>query len=270
MENILNVAIVQSPGWLVGPQSRIDWLKSTIDALGEHSLDLLVLPELYLTGYNIGDRVQQWAEKRDGMFSRQIAELSQSNQLAIQFGYVEQDGNQIFNSAGCYDKTGIMIGHHRKLLLPPGFEPNYFTPGKNYSYFRIGEFRIATLICYDAEFPETVREVSTTGCDLVVVPTALGVQLSIVSTSVIPTRAFENGVYVCYANHCGQENGLTYYGGSCIVGPDGKDLARAECTEDCLVARLDLTTVNDARCRMPYLIDRVKLPRPDSEINSVS
>lgn len=264
MQNILHVAIIQTPGWLLGPQSRIDWLKSAIHKLDDQRVDLLVLPELYLTGYNIGERVQLWAEKREGVYSRQIADLSRSNQLAIHFGYVEQDGNQIYNSAACYDKTGVMIGHHRKLLLPPGFELNFFTPGNSYSQFLIGEFNVSTLICYDAEFPEAFREVSINGSDLVVVPTALGAQWGVVSKRVIPTRAFENGVYVCYADHCGQENGLNYYGGSCIVGPDGKDLARAVHTEDCLIAQLELAEVSTARHRLPYLIDRLKLPDTSS------
>lgn len=257
---MLNVATIQAPGGLTGQQCRIDWLSTAIDSLSQQSIDLLVLPELYLTGYYIGDKVLQSAEERGGQFSRQIAELSRSNQLAILFGYVEQHDNQIFNSAACYDKSGVMVGHHRKLLLPPGFEQSFFTPGRRYSQFRLGDFTIATLICYDAEFPEAFRDVTLAGADLVVVPTALEASWGVVSNSVIPTRAFENGVYVCYANHCDQENGLTYYGGSCIVGPDGKDLARAKRSEEFLLAELDVAAVSAARCRMPYHTDRSKLP----------
>lgn len=260
MEGLLNVAVLQTPGSLLGPQDRIEWLKRTLGELSDPSVDLLVLPELYLTGYNIGGDVQQWAEKRDGKFSRQIADLSRSNQLAIHFGYAEREGDQLYNSAACYDNTGVMIGHHRKLLLPPGFERNHFTPGNSYSHFKIGGFRVATLICYDAEFPEAFRNVSVTGCDLVIVPTALGAQWGIVADKLIPTRAFENGVYVCYANHCGQENNLSYYGGSSIVGPDGKDLARASSHNESLKASLDLAAVTAARSRLPYHIDRLELP----------
>lgn len=260
MHGILNVAIAQAPGWLADPQSRIDWLKSTIDVLGDTVVDLLVLPELYLTGYNVGEQIQQWAEERGGFYSSQIAEMARLNQIAIHFGYAEKEGPHLYNSAACYDKTGVMIGHHRKLVLPPGYELDHFTAGKRYSQFQMGEFRIATLICYDAEFPETFRKVCALGCDLVVVPTALGAQWGVVAKHLIPTRAFENGVYVCYANHCGEENGLTYYGGSCVVGPDGKDLARALEAKDYLCVQLDLAAVGVARRRLPYHFDRLKLP----------
>lgn len=258
MHNGLTIAALQAPGYLVGPQSRIDWLKAIVDGL--ESVDLIVLPELFLTGYNIGERVLQWAEKRDGAFSRKIAALANANQVAIHFGYAEQDGKQIYNSAACYNNTGAMIGHHRKLLLPPGFEANYFSAGTEYSQFEIASFKIATLICYDAEFPEAFRAVATQGANLVVVPTALGAQWGVVSTSMMPTRAFENGVYVCYVNHCGKEHGMNYFGGSCIVGPDGKDLARATGDDTNLRARLDVSFVHTAQKRLPYHADSEKLP----------
>ena len=106
--------------------------------------------------------------------------------------------------------------------------------------FSIGDFKIAILICYDAEFPETCRQVAAAGADVLIVPTALGQRWGIVSEKMIPTRAFENGIFICYANHCGTENGKTYYGGSCIISPSGEELARANGTETILNARLNL------------------------------
>ena len=91
-------------------------------------------------------------------------------------------------------------------------------------------------------------------------PTALASQWEVVAHRVIPARAFENGVYVCYANHCGHENGIDYLGASCIVGPDGKDLARAGAGEQLLFARLERNRVAAARQRLPYHVDRLKLP----------
>jgi predicted amidohydrolase len=91
------------------------------------------------------------------------------------------------------------------------------------------------------------------GAQLVIVPTALASQWGVVSEKLIPTRAFENGVWVAYANHAGQENGLSYYGGSCIVTPEGIDAARADSTECVIQAKLDLDSVLAAQERLPYL-----------------
>ena len=261
MTDQLHVAIAQSPSELIGPQARVAWLEGFLHGLRGREVDLVVLPELFLTGYNIGDRVNDWAEERDGPMSRRVAELARVHGLAIHYGFAERDSSDLFNAAACYGYDGHLIGFHRKLLLPPGFEGDHFAAGGSYALFQVGAFNVATLICYDAEFPENFRIVASGGANLVVVPTALSADWGVVAEKLIPTRAFENGVFVCYANHCGEENGLSYYGGSCIVGPDGQDLVRAGQNEACLVAQLNLTSVKAAQTRLPYLVDRLKLPR---------
>jgi len=65
------------------------------------------------------------------------------------------------------------------------------------------------LICYDAEFPETFRNVASQEVQLVLVPTALSAQGGSVALQVIPTRAFENGIFVAYANHSESECNIT-------------------------------------------------------------
>ena len=115
--------------------------------------------------------------------------------------------------------------------------------------------KCAILICYDAEFPETLRKAAQMGVQLVIVPTALNVSWPIVADKVMPTRAFENGVWLAYANHSGIENGLEYYGHSCIVTPTGADAARAGLAEEILLAKIDAGAVKTAQKRLPYLKD---------------
>ena len=70
------------------------------------------------------------------------------------------------------------------------------------------------------------------------VPTALMEPYDFVARSLVPTRAYENQVFLAYANRCGREGELLYHGLSCIVGPDGTDLARAGTEEELLLADL--------------------------------
>jgi predicted amidohydrolase len=261
-EPTLNVAVAQTPGTLTGPEERFAWLGELAASTADSDTDLLVLPELFLSGYNIGGSVTDWSEPANGDYANQISQLAAEAELAIFYGFPESDGDQLFNSAACVGKDGTRFGSHRKLLLPPGFESDHFAAGTECETFQLGGFTVAVLVCYDAEFPETFRHVAGAGADLVLVPTALGSQWSVVSDKLIPTRAFENGVFVCYANHCGTENGLTYYGGSCIVGPDGADLARAGSGPEVLRAELERGAVAQAQARLPYLIDRKKLNWP--------
>ncbi|KIC21086.1 MULTISPECIES: carbon-nitrogen hydrolase family protein [unclassified Leisingera] len=260
MTGNLNIAVAQSPADLDGPQARLAWLGSCLTRLQGQHTDLLVLPELFLTGYNIGSRVSDWAEPADGPSAQVVAELAREHQVAIHYGFAEQSGGDLFNSASCIGKDGNLLASHRKLLLPPGFEGDHFSPGETYTLFELEGFKAATLICYDAEFPETFRAVAQAGAELVLVPTALGAQWGVVANTVIPARAFENGVFVCYANSCGHENGMDYFGGSCVVAPNGQDLARAGTGEELLKARMGKGAVPMAQSRLPYLTDRLKLP----------
>lgn len=259
----LCVAIAQCPGDLEGSNARLDWLDAELARHAGDDLDLVALPELFHCGYNVGDLVLDRAETATGPFAAAIADLAARYDLAILYGFSQRRGDRLFNSAQCIDRSGDIIGQHQKLLLPPGFEGDHFAPGSSFMPFQFGRFRVAILICYDAEFPENMRHAALSGADLVVVPTALGAQWGVVAERVIPARAFENGVFLCYANYCGTENGLEYFGGSCIVGPDGKDLARAGRDAEIVCAHLQKSAVEEARTRLPYLKDRVRLPWVD-------
>lgn len=260
MVETLEVAVVQCPADLDSSQTRLTWLADGLAGYQGAPLDLVVLPELFQCGYNIGDRVVELAENPDGPFASSIAELATAHNTAILYGFAERQGNVLFNSAQCIDKAGNVIGRHRKLLLPPGFEGEHFQSGTGSELFQLGKFKVAILVCYDVEFPENLRHVALSGADMVVVPTALAQQWGIVSECLVPTRAFENGVFVCYSNYCGAENGLEYFGGSCIISPSGRQLARAGTSEHILHARLEYSAVSAARARLPYHIDRLKLP----------
>jgi predicted amidohydrolase len=76
----------------------------------------------------------------------------------------------------------------------------------------------------------------------------------------VPTRAFENGVFLLYANYAGREDDWAYLGASCAIGPDGSEVARAGSGEEMLRADLDFGLIAPARATLPYLTDRVAIP----------
>ncbi len=104
-----------------------------------------------------------------------------------------------------------------------------------------------------------MRALAQSGAELVIVPTALTKEWGVVAEKVMPARAFENGVWLIYANHAGSENGTHYLGHSCIVAPNGKDAARAGAGEQVITAKLDVESVAAAQKRIPYLKDVVDL-----------
>ena len=259
MSRSFRLAVGQSPAELATVKDRLGWLSGVMPAVAAEGADLLILPELFASGYNIGEYIAARAEPADGPFAQAVAALAKTHGVAIHYGFPEVDGEVIFNAAQCIGPDGARLGGHRKLAIPPGFEGDHFTPGRGCTLFSYRGVRIATLICYDAEFPETARHVASMGAELVLVPTALGAQWEWVAQRMIPTRAYENGVFLAYANSAGSEHGMTFLGQSFIATPDGQELARATTHAQVIYGTLHLDNVTAAQKRLPYQIDREAL-----------
>jgi len=135
-----------------------------------------------------------------------------------------------------------------------------FNAGDTFSpLFDYKGWKIGLLICYDVEFPETVRHHALAGAELVLIPTALMNPWDFVANDVTRVRAAENQLYVAYANYCGVENSLNYAGKSCIAGPEGNTLANAGNDEELISATLTKQAIHDIRKRLPYHADRREL-----------
>ncbi len=246
----MRAGIFQCEGGGLSPLERFAQLE---DAISDQQLDLVVCPELFLSGYAVGGDVRRFAETKEGPFSNKIANLAKQQGTAIIYGYPEQQNGLLFNSSICIDSNGHIVSNHRKMLLPPGFESEYFTSGDELSTFNLGPFKCAMLVCYDVEYPEAVRAAAEAGAQIIIVPTALTDQWGVVAHKLIPTRAFENGVWVLYANHAGVENSARYLGNSCIAAPDGSDAIRAGTAQQLIIAEINLDAVTEAQNRLPYL-----------------
>ena len=236
-----------------------------LEVLEQHvagrDLDLVLCPELFMTGYDQTADYTALAEPPDGPFGQAVAALARRQGIAIAYGYPERaaDG-AIHNSAALVDARGVLVANHRKRLPSPGsFEERSFANGPAVTFAELNGWRLAIIICYEVEFPESLRQAARGGADLVLVPTALGAEWGVVAEKVVPTRAFENGLFLAYADHAGQEAGLAFWGGSRIVDPLGADMAVAGKEEILIRAELCRNRVETARARLPYLRDCERL-----------
>lgn len=225
-------------------------------ALAGQTLDLVVCPELFVTGYHIdGDHRDLAAPAGARQFFQGMAKLALRHGSAIAYGYPEAAGTT-YNAAAIVGADGTLIANHRKCLASPGsFEETCFANGQAQTLFDLAGVRVAVAICYEIEFPETARRAALAGADLLIVPTALVADWPVVAERVVPTRAFENGLWLAYANHGGRELAHNYLGGSRIVSPHGHEVAIAGQGEELLTAKVDTKAVKAARDRLPYLRD---------------
>lgn len=224
----------------------------------QQGCQLLLLPEASLTGYNINrGSAHQVAEWLDGEAANALANTCREHQIAIAYGFIERHDNVLYNSVQLIDQQGQRLAHYRKTHLWGALDRSLFTAGDNLTpVVDIDGWRVGLLICYDIEFPETARCLALEGAELILIPTALMAPFTNVAERVVPVRAFENQLFIAYSNYCGNENGLNYVGHSCIIGPDGKDRARAVDKTMLLTATLHRQEINHARAELPYHRDR--------------
>ncbi|MFB7599886.1 carbon-nitrogen hydrolase family protein [Streptomyces sp. NPDC056160] len=253
----MRTALLQSSG---RPGSVADNLK-VLDAAAERAAAagarLLVTPELFLTGYAIGDGIGRLAEPADGDFADAVADLAGRHGLAVGYGYPERDGGAVFNSAQLISADGTRLANYRKTHLFGCFERDHFTPGEQpVVQAELDGLTVGMMICYDVEFPENVRAHALAGTDLLLVPTAQMHPYQFVAESVVPVRAFENQMYVAYVNRVGPEGEFEFVGLSALAGPDGVARTRAGRDEELLLADVDPAFLARSREANPYLLDR--------------
>ncbi|MEE1929027.1 carbon-nitrogen hydrolase family protein [Streptomyces sp. TRM 70351] len=254
----LRTALYQGPGGIpAAPGDGVAALARAARRAADAGARLLVTPELSLTGYALGAAVREVAEPADGPFAEAVSQIAAEHGLAVLYGYPERDGDAVYNAVRLAGPDGAPLADYRKTHLFGAYERTCFTPGEEpVVQADLDGVRLGLLICYDVEFPEPVRAHALAGTELLLAPTALMRPYEFVPQSVLPVRAWENQLYIAYANRHGTEGAFTFAGLSCLAAPDGTVRARAGTGEDLVVADVDPGLLAASRAENTYLADR--------------
>jgi predicted amidohydrolase len=253
---MMKIAIYQCEGTPKKVEKNLEVLQRAAVSAAKQGARLMICPEMFATGYNIGDAVFELAEPADGPAFQEAAAIARETDIALLYGYPERDGDRVYNSAILIDRNGKTLTNCRKTHLYGPEEKRLFHKGDGFVITELEGVKVGVLICYDIEFPEAVRTLAMAGADLVAVPTAIMAPYCLVARLVVPARAYENQIFVAYANRCGQEGNLCYCGLSCIVGPDGNDRVRAGTDQGLFLADIDKADIVSSRKINPYLANR--------------
>lgn len=252
----MKVGVFQAEAGLQSWQQRLTQLDSALKNATDQKPDVVLCPELFVSGYACADEVRAMSADGRSETIGQLAELASRYSVDLCVGYPEIAGEKRFNSACYLTAGGELLANHRKRALPSEYEKELFDTGSELTVFVApAGWRVAILVCYEVEFPEAVRACAQAGAQLLLVPTALGEEWAVVSRQLVPTRAFENNIFLAYANFCGVDDAGEYIGDSVIVSPRGRDLARAGKDPGMVIAELDFNEIDKARQRLPYLTD---------------
>jgi len=229
--------------------------------------ELVVFPELSLTGYYLQDLVSDVAIEigRSPLFDR-LLEMSKQADLVV--GFVEKGSDFRFFNSAAYLSNGEVVHIHRKLYLPTyGMfdEYRYFSPGDNLRAFETRFGSVGILICEDMWHPSTFFLLANDGAHLILARSAgpgrgvyRGPTFGSVQAwqSIIHSASQSYMIYVTHCNRVGVEDGVSFGGGSEVSDPFGTCLVKGKTLdEDLVFADLDKAEIQRARTLYPLMRD---------------
>jgi predicted amidohydrolase len=253
----VRVALAQSDPVLGDVEENTRRSREALSRARSEGVDLVVLPELTLTGYSLGRVSDDVSRSVD---DQEIAQLTEeADGLACVVGFAEAGRVHTYNSAA-YLERGAVRHVHRKLYLPTydiWEERKHFTPGDAMRSFDTDIGRVAVLICGDAWQPALAVLAVQDGARVLIVPansTARRPENEAEWRDVNRFYARMLETYVVFVNRVGTEGDLSFWGGSHVYDPWGELVAEAPAGEEAFVTvELDLANVRRRRREMPLV-----------------
>ncbi|MGO2339651.1 MAG: carbon-nitrogen hydrolase family protein [Psychrobacter sp.] len=247
--------VAQTNPFLGETATNLEALESLCRLAVEAKVDLLALPELAFTGYNIFERLDGLAEAIDGSIVTEAARLADRYNLHLLFGLAERQSNgELSNSAILLDDNGKHLATYNKRHLWDR-ENEFFTAGKKSCVVDTRFGKLGLMICYDNEFPEVARELAQAGAEIILSPTANMLPNTERQVLQIRARAMDNQCFVACINRSGVEETLHYCGNSIVAGPDGEVLGQLGLAAGSMIVDIDLARIDESRSHQDYLKD---------------
>lgn len=253
----MRVAALQSPSTPGDWQRNAEIVRKAARFAADEGAQLLVTPELFLSSYRPADIANDPGDTHREV----LAEIAKESALYLVASTVEADGENRYISASLFTPAGDELARYRKQHMFGAAELSSFTPGTtDPQILEVLGWKVALGVCFDVEFPEFVRQAALGGAELLLVPTAIPLRPDIagrphaldtrmISTLVVPCRAYESQIFIVYSNHSGQG----FSGHSTIADPFGQRLTTAQDDEQIVLADLDRSRLAQAREAVDYL-----------------
>ena len=245
-------------------QAHLDYARQA----REQQVDLLVFPELSLTGYQVQDLAPEVAIETDANNEVFAALLEASAEIDIVVGFVHRDRRKRFYIANAYLSGGEALHVHHKLYLPTYAmfdESRYFAQGNSVRAFDTRFGRLGMLICEDFWHVSPAYLLWLDGADILILNSSSPSRGLNESDRLGATRWVEmvnqayGSMFTSYILHCnrvGYEDGKNFWGGSSVVDPDGEFMTNGLYFDEALITQeIDLNQLHRTRARLPLLRD---------------
>jgi len=264
----MKIALAQIAPILGDVAKNFDIHREWIEKARDEKVDLLVFPELSLTGYTLKDMAQEVARPINGADPLLAEFLRMSREISLVIGFVEEKDTGLSYNSAAYFAQGELKHVHRKVYLPTyGMfeEAKFFASGRNFFAFDTPHTKTGLMICYDFLHYGACYLLFTGGADMIIVISAAPGRGFAAEETYATSHMWElmgetisrfSTAFVLYCNRVGFEDGKAFAGGSFIYSPAGRLLSRASYSEEeLLIQEIDLDAVRTLRKKWPYRRD---------------
>ncbi len=254
----ITIATVQMKPALGEPEDNLVKMSDFVSKIAsQQKVDLIVFPELVTSGFELGVRFTELAQRIPGPSVNLMAQRAAEFGVYIAFGMVSKERVEsiLFNSAVLVGPDGELVGSYNKVHLR-GEERMAFREGFRLPVFETEIGNIGLMLGWDLAYPEVARSLTLDGAELICAMANWEKTQIEEWRTYVRARAYENAVFVAAANRVGDDVTLSFGGESLIVGPRGKIHASladekepesGEPREGYCVARVDLDEVRKSR-----------------------
>ena len=255
-DEVLFIALAQLRSDDGDTERNIERAVQAIQQAAAQGADLILFPELYLTGILFTTKeMEERGESREGKAIEIIQKASRQYHIGVGMGFLEK-ADQFYNTTMLTDKSGSPLTFYQKTHLWLG-EGDVCGAGTAIGDPAVFEgVKIGVLTCYDLEFPEPARHLALRGAQCILVPTANLVPWERHHRAFIIARALENHVFVAYCNRADCGKYYVHTGDSAIVDPFGRLVCDLGANPTVVTAGLDFTVIAGSRRQMDYMNDR--------------
>jgi predicted amidohydrolase len=263
----ITVATVQMKPRLGEAEENLVKMSETVSKIAsQQKVDLIVFPELITSGYELGVRFTELAQRVPGPTINLLAQRANEYGVYIAFGMVtkEKVESVLYNSAVLVGPDGELLDVYNKIHLR-GEERMAFREGFKLPVIPTEVGNIGLMIGYDLAFPEVARSLALDGADIICVMANWEASNIDEWKTYTRARAYENSVFIAAANRVGEDVTLNFGGESMIVGPRGQihaslanetDGESGAPLEGFAVARIDLDEVRKYREEFQFIQNR--------------
>lgn len=253
---VLTIALAQFHIQTARPEANFAQARRFAAQAQEAGADILLLPELWLHGYDL-DRAKEWATPLgEGWFAKTAA-LADEFDLHLAGSTLERHERGISNTAVLYSPNGTLLGSYRKVHLFNLIDEDRYLVAGNHAVLCTTQWGpVGLAICYDIRFPELFRAMALAGAVVILVPAQWPARRVAAWLLLARARAVENELFVAACNRTDCTGEGVFPGRSRIVDPWGKVLAEGSDQEELVIAQADLREIRRARRYLTVFSDR--------------